>query len=235
MLTINSVSKSFGDQEVLNDISITLKKREIFALLGPSGSGKTTLIKMMIGLELPSAGTVLFQEEPLKSRTLYKNIGYMAQGDALYNELTAKENLHFFADLYSLSKEVRKVRIQSLMGMVDLTEHLNKPVHQYSGGVRRRLSLVIAMLHDPDILILDEPTVGIDPVLRKNIWEAFQQLKLDGKTLFVTTHVMDEAERCDRLGLIRGGKLIACDAPQFIKQSYDVSSIEDVFLSMEGM
>jgi ABC-2 type transport system ATP-binding protein len=233
IIDIKSIQKSFGKQEVLRDISLDVPTGEVYGLIGPSGSGKTTLVKMLIGLESPDSGTLKFKGNPLKADSVYTSVGYMAQSDALYTELTAKENLNFFASLYSLKKKVREERIQSVMNTVDLLDHLDKPVALYSGGMKRRLSLAIALLHDPEVLILDEPTVGIDPVLRKQIWEQFQELKAKGRTLLITTHVMDEAERCDRLGLLRNGLLIGSEEPAVIKQKYGVSSIEEVFLSTE--
>ncbi|WP_335872784.1 ABC transporter ATP-binding protein [Bacillus sp. 2205SS5-2] len=235
LMDIQALSKDFGKENVLTNITLQLQEGEIYGLLGPSGSGKTTLIKMMIGLENASEGGITYKGNPLSSKSLFYEVGYMAQGDALYNELTAYENLDFFASLFGMKRSTRKQRIQELMEMVDLSPALYKPVAQYSGGMRRRLSLVIAMLHSPKLLILDEPTVGIDPVLRRKIWNEFQKLKEAGVSLFITTHVMDEAEKCDTLGLIRGGNLIASDSPHQIKEDYHVTTLEDVFLSLEGI
>ncbi|RBP04861.1 ABC transporter ATP-binding protein [Rossellomorea aquimaris] len=235
IIQLNGLSKSFGSQEVLKNVSLNIPKGDIYGLLGPSGSGKTTLIKLMIGLETPSSGSVTFKGNKLSAKELYPSIGYMAQSDALYDELTAKENLSFMASLHGLKKAERKVQIEKVMTTVDLLDHLYKPVHQYSGGMKRRLSLAIALLHDPEVLFLDEPTVGIDPVLRKEIWESFHRLKEEGRTLIITTHVMDEAERCDRLGLLQHGEIISSDTPDAIKETYGVSSIEEVFLKNGGV
>ncbi|MGF3105609.1 ABC transporter ATP-binding protein [Rossellomorea sp. DUT-2] len=235
IIQLNGLSKSFGSQEVLKNVSLNIPKGDIYGLLGPSGSGKTTLIKLMIGLETPSTGSVTFKGNKLKAKDLYPTIGYMAQSDALYDELTAKENLSFMASLYGLKKPKRNEQIEKVMTTVDLLDHLYKPVHQYSGGMKRRLSLAIALLHDPEVLFLDEPTVGIDPVLRKEIWESFHRLKEEGRTLIITTHVMDEAERCDRLGLLQHGEIISSDTPDAIKETYGVTSIEEVFLKNGGV
>lgn len=235
ILQLDDLSKSFGSQDVLKNVSLNIPKGKIYGLLGPSGSGKTTLIKLMIGLETPSSGSVTYKGNKLKAKDLYPFIGYMAQSDALYDELTAKENLSFMASLYGLKKGERKKQIEKVMTTVDLLDHLNKPVHQYSGGMKRRLSLAIALLHDPEVLFLDEPTVGIDPVLRKEIWDSFHSLKEEGRTLIITTHVMDEAERCDQLGLLQHGKIISSDTPAAIKENYGVTSIEDVFLKNGGV
>jgi ABC-2 type transport system ATP-binding protein len=235
IIQLNDLSKSYKTQHVLKNVSLDIRPGEIYGLLGPSGSGKTTLIKMMIGLELPSSGIVTFKGNKLKAKEVYPSIGYMAQSDALYEDLTAKENLAFTASLYGLKKERRKQQIEKVMEMVDLLPHLDKPVHQFSGGMKRRLSLASALLHDPDVLFLDEPTVGIDPVLRKEIWDGFHQLKREGRTIIITTHVMDEAERCDRLGLLQHGEIISSDTPAAIKTHYGVASIEDVFLKNGGV
>ncbi|MBY0123390.1 ABC transporter ATP-binding protein [Bacillus sp. S/N-304-OC-R1] len=234
IVSILHVSKAFGKHQVLKDINLEIVSGEIFGLLGPSGAGKTTLVKQLVGLDLPTEGENYILQEKMPSLNLIEKIGYMAQSDALYGELSAKENLEFFASLYGLKGTKRKVRIQEVMGIVSLSEHMNKLVSSYSGGMKRRLSLAIALLHQPKLLILDEPTVGIDPVLRKSIWEAFYQLKNSGTTIIVTTHVMDEAEKCDRLGMIRDGKLIAVGTPDELKEKTKTNNIEDAFLVYGG-
>ncbi len=233
-VSIRSVSKKFGTMEILKNIDLEIQQGEIFGLLGPSGAGKTTLVKEIAGLEVPTSGEIEVFHERMPSLHLIEKLGYMAQSDALYMDLTAQENLEFFAALYGLKKKDRKQRIMEVMELVQLTGHLGKQVSNYSGGMKRRLSLAIALLHQPELLILDEPTVGIDPVLRKNVWEAFHLLKEEGKTLIVTTHVMDEAEKCDRLGLIREGQLIAVGTPEQLKQDTSSSSIEEAFLIYGG-
>ncbi|MFK2826198.1 ABC transporter ATP-binding protein [Bacillus sp. B190/17] len=233
-VSIREVSKQFGKQQVLKHISLDVMEGEIFGLLGPSGAGKTTLVKQLAGLDVPTSGENFLFEEKMPSLKLIEKIGYMAQSDALYVELSAKENLQFFSALYGLRGKKQQQRIEEVMELVQLSEHLHKPVSSYSGGMKRRLSLAIALLHEPDILILDEPTVGIDPVLRKSIWEAFYTLKQKGITLIVTTHVMDEAEKCDRLGLIRDGCLIAVGTPDDLKRKTNTQTIEEAFLVYGG-
>lgn len=234
IVSIKNVSKKFGKQEVLKNINLEIKPGEIFGLLGPSGAGKTTLVKQLVGLELPSSGENLIFGKKVPSLQLIEKIGYMAQSDALYTELSAKENLEFFAALFGLGGARRKQRILEVMEFVDLSDHLNKLVTNYSGGMKRRLSLAAALLHEPELLILDEPTVGIDPVLRQSIWEGFYDLKAAGKTLIITTHVMDEAEKCDRLGLIRDGRLIAVGTPEQLKNETGTSTVEAAFLAYGG-
>ena len=234
-ISIRSVSRSFGKQQVLEDINLEILEGEIFGLLGPSGAGKTTLVKQLTGLDLPTRGEVYLFGEKMPTFKLINSIGYMAQSDALYEDLTAKENLQFFSELYGLKGEKQKRRITEVMELVQLSNDLTRLVSNYSGGMKRRLSLAIAMLHEPKILILDEPTVGIDPVLRKNIWEAFDKLKQHGITIIVTTHVMDEAEKCDRLGMIRDGRLIAVGTTEELKGQTNSKTIEEAFLSYGGV
>lgn len=196
-VSIRNVSKSFKDHPVLQDINLDIMPGEIFGLLGPSGAGKTTLVKELAGLDTPTSGENLVFQEKMPSLHLINRIGYMAQSDALYEELSAKENLQFFSELYGLKGKKQAQRIDEVMALVQLSNDLTKLVSNYSGGMKRRLSLAIALLHEPELLILDEPTVGIDPVLRKSIWQAFAGLKAQGTTLIVTTHVMDEADKCE--------------------------------------
>lgn len=233
-VSIQNVSKQFGKLAVLKDISLDIQKGEIFGLLGPSGAGKTTLVKELAGLDVPTSGkNIVLGTEMPKLHTI-NQIGYMAQSDALYEDLSAKENLQFFSSLYGLKGKKQKERILAVMELVDLQNHLNKLVRDFSGGMKRRLSLAISLLHEPDLLILDEPTVGIDPVLRKRIWDAFYQLNKAGTTIIVTTHVMGEAEKCDRLGLIRNGELIAVGSPEELKMHTNTTSIEAAFLVYGG-
>lgn len=234
IVSVKRVSKAFGKQQVLEDISLDIYKGEIFGLLGPSGAGKTTLVKQLVGLDVPDSGENLLFHEKMPSLTLMEKIGYMAQSDALYGELTARENLEFFGALFGLKGAHLKKRISDVMEIVELTEHLNKAVTNFSGGMKRRLSLAIALLHEPELLILDEPTVGIDPVLRKSIWAAFYELNQKGTSIIVTTHVMGEAEKCDRLAMIRHGRLIAVGTPDELKNSTNSSSIEEAFLVYGG-
>jgi ABC-2 type transport system ATP-binding protein len=233
-ISLDRVSKRFGKTEVLHDISLEMRPSEIFGLLGPSGSGKTTLVKLIAGIDAATHGEIRVKGVKMPSLDMFHRIGYMAQSDALYLELTARENLEFFALLYGLRGRQRKQRMEEVMALVNLSEHVNKPVALYSGGMKRRLSLAIALLHRPDILILDEPTVGIDPVLRKSIWAELRELAAQGTTVLVTTHVMDEAEKCDRLCMIREGRNIAVGTPQALKEQIGVHDIEEAFLFYGG-
>ncbi|MBU7464912.1 ABC transporter ATP-binding protein [Lactiplantibacillus pentosus] len=229
------VSKSFERQQVLNQIDLTLPSGMIYGLIGPSGAGKTTLIKSILGMEAVDSGTVDVMGTRMPNRAVMAQVGYMAQSDALYETLTARENLKFFGQLMSVPSQKLVQMIDYAAGLVDLTSQLDQRVSGYSGGMKRRLSLAIALIQDPRLLILDEPTVGIDPELRQQIWAELNKLKATGKSMLVTTHVMDEAERCDYLMLIRGGIALAQGTPHDLKQQYDVATIEQVFLKAGRM
>ncbi|GAB6435339.1 MULTISPECIES: ABC transporter ATP-binding protein [Bacillus] len=232
-IILQDVSKSFGKKEVLHNISLQVEKAEIFGLVGPSGSGKTTLIKMIAGINEAKEGEVFVYNTNMPNLNVMKRIGYMAQADALYEELSAYENADFMATMYGLKGKYKKERIAEVFDLVQLSQHMKKQVQHFSGGMKKRLSLAVALLHEPEILILDEPTVGIDPLLRKTIWKEFYNLKKKGTTIIVTTHIMDEAEFCERLGLIREGKLVAIGAPGELKKRVSSGRIEDVFLLEE--
>ncbi|WP_202707972.1 ABC transporter ATP-binding protein [Sporosalibacterium faouarense] len=234
-ISISNIDKLYGKKKVLDDINLKVKSKEILGLLGPSGAGKTTLVKIISGIINSSGGNVEVLNTRMPDLNIMNNIGFMAQSDALYEELSAIENLKFFGKIYGLKGKRLSERITEVISLVDLNEDLKKIVSNYSGGMKRRLSLATALLHDPDILILDEPTVGIDPVLRKAIWDELNKLKALGKTIIVTTHVMDEAEKCDRLGMIRNGKLIAVGTPQELKDKTNSNSIEEAFLYYGGV
>lgn len=229
------VTRKFNDKEVLHGISLEVRRNEIFGLLGPSGSGKTTFVKMIAGIDEATSGEVEVLGIRMPKLSMMNRIGYMAQSDAMYNELTAKENLEFFGALFGLKGATMKRRIEEVMALVNLTDHLRRPVSAYSGGMKRRLSLAIALMHEPEVLILDEPTVGIDPVLRKSIWDEFEHLSQKGTTILVTTHVMDEADKCHRLGMVRDGHLIAVGTPEALKQETGSATIEEAFLHYGGV
>ncbi|MEK3979532.1 ABC transporter ATP-binding protein [Psychrobacillus sp. FSL K6-2836] len=233
-IELNQVRKIYGKKVILNNISISVKPGQVFGLIGPSGSGKTSLIKIIVGMDQPTSGHVEVLNTQVPSLKLLQKIGYMAQADALYNDLTGRENLSFFASLFKLNKNAQKKRIAYVAHLVNLTAHLSKRVENYSGGMKRRLSLAVALIHDPQIIILDEPTVGIDPALRKSIWAEINRLKDEGKTILITTHVMDEADKCDRLVMVKDGEIISNGTPVELKNLYKVSSLEEVFLKSGG-
>ncbi|MFX3673097.1 MAG: ABC transporter ATP-binding protein [Paenisporosarcina sp.] len=235
ILQVSNVSKSYGKHQILSDIQFSAETGQIVGLIGPSGSGKTTLIKLIMGMDVPTTGFVDVLGERVPKLSLLSKVGYMAQSDALYQDLTGQENLTFFASMFLMSKKEKKERIAYVTQLVQLENALRKRVATYSGGMKRRLSLAIALIQNPQMLILDEPTVGIDPELRKSIWKELVRLKVEEKkTILITTHVMDEAEKCDVLAMIREGLLITSGSPQALKTQYDVTNLEDVFLKAGG-
>jgi ABC-2 type transport system ATP-binding protein len=233
-ISIKNVNKFFSKKQVLHDINLDVPYSKIFGLLGPSGSGKTTMVKMIAGIETSTTGSVYLLDYKMPNLSAMGKIGYMSQLDALYLELTAEENMVFFSSLYGLKGAEQKKRILEVMELVNLTEDLKRPVKVYSGGMRRRLSLAIALLHNPGVLILDEPTVGIDPLLRKSIWDELNVLRDNGTSILLTTHVMDEAEKCDTLAMLRDGKLIAVGSPEELKSNTSSDTLEKAFLHYGG-
>ena len=228
---VEQVNKSFGKKPVLNDVNLTIPKGQLFGLIGPSGAGKTTLVKMIVGMEKSDTGSIHVLGRKMPNLRLLQEIGYMAQSDALYVELTGEENLKFFASLYKLNKEEQKRRITYAADLVNLTADLKKRVAAYSGGMKRRLSLAIALIQDPKILILDEPTVGIDPELKLSIWAELLRLKNEEeKTIIVTTHVMDEAVKCDYVAMVRDGRILTSGTPNELKALFKTDDFDEVFL-----
>lgn len=232
-IDLQHLKKVFGKQVVLRDINFTVKAGEIVGLIGPSGDGKSTVIKTMLGMEKADGGSALVLNTTMPNRQILGKIGYMAQSDALYEDLTARENLQFFGRMKSLTRDKLKQEIDHVSQVVNLTNDLDKFVSGFSGGMKRRLSLAIALLGNPELLILDEPTVGVDPALRRQIWHELGQIRDQGRSVMVTTHVMSEAEVTDRVALLIGGKIVAFAPPKQLEHDYDVPTIEDVFLKAE--
>lgn len=230
ILSVKNVSKSFKKSKVLDNISVEVNKAEIVGILGPSGAGKTTLIKCIMGMEKVDSGEIELFGTSVPNRKILQNVGYMAQSDALYLDLTAKDNLLFFGNIFKIPKAELKERVNFLSDLVELTPYMNRRVNKFSGGMKRRLSLIIALLQNPDLLILDEPTVGIDPELRLSIWKEINNLKSKGQSIIVTTHDMGEALKCDRLLLLRDGNITASGTPDELKKDFNVDTMEEVFL-----
>lgn len=218
---VTNLTRTFGDFTAVNEISFSVKKGEIFGFLGPNGAGKSTTIKMLCGLLMPTSGqghvaglNIIDGQEEIK-----KIIGYMSQRFSLYEDLTVSENLEFFGSIYGLQGRLLNKRMNHVIDMVDLKVSKNSMVKMLPGGMKQRLALGAAVLHDPPILFLDEPTSGVDPLMRRIFWEQIYDFSSAGKTVFVTTHYMDEAEHCDRMALIIQGTIIALDSPARLKQS----------------
>ncbi len=230
MIQISHISKSFNRQAVLNDISLRIPRGQIVCLLGPSGSGKTTLIRIILGAILADSGEVRIADTIVPNRPLLSRIGFMPQQDALYENLSAIDNLAFFAGLYGIDRKTFRQRAEEALLLVGLEADRDKLVAKFSGGMKKRLSLAVATLNNPEVLLLDEPTVGIDPVLRCSIWQQFAQWRAEGKTLLVSTHVMDEVNECDQAALINHGRLIAYDTIDNLLQSTQSGHIEELFI-----
>lgn len=218
-IEIDHIHKKFGTLRAVDDLSLTVKKGEIFGFLGPNGAGKTTTIKMLCGLLSPDSGKGSVVGCDLFGNTdaIKRNVGYMAQHFSLYPDLTVAENFAFFAGVYGLQGSALAERMNTLLGRVELRGRENDAAGKLSGGQRQRLALACALVHNPKLVFLDEPTAGVDPNQRQRLWDLLYDLCEDGTTLFVTTHYLDEAERCHRVGFMHAGKLIAHDAPRALR------------------
>ena len=216
---MDDLTKRFKDNAAVNGVDLTIRRGEIFGLLGPDGSGKTTTIRMLCAIMDPTQGHASVAgfdtvEEP---EEIKKRIGYMAQQFSLYGDLTVLENLVFFADIFEVEKQEREERIGRLLEFARLTEFKSRRAAHLSGGMQKKLALACTLVHRPEIILLDEPTTGVDPVSRREFWDILTELHLEGVTLFVSTPYMDEAERCSRVALMFEGEIIVCDAPEKIK------------------
>lgn len=230
-IRIDHLYKKYGKKEALRDVSLTVPEGQIFGLIGPSGCGKTTLVKIACGILRADGESVELFGQKMPSKDAVSHLGYMAQAAALYPTLTGRENLAFFGSMYGMKGASLREGIERVAALVDLTEDLGKRVDQYSGGMQQRLSLATALIHMPDLLILDEPTVGIDPVLRQDIWNELRSLAGEGTTILITTHVMDEAEKCDTLAMMRDGEVLAIgSAPDLIARA-GTASFEEAFIA----
>lgn len=230
MIEVRNVSKKIGDTEILHDLSFEVSAGEIFGFIGPSGSGKTTTIRLLTGAYGPTEGQVrvMGAEPSHPSRRVQEQFGYMPQLFVLYPNLTVQENLQFVASLYGMSPLLRRRRISEMLKFVELWDARNRLAANVSGGMQRRIELAAALLHHPPLVFADEPTAGIDPVLRGKFWEEFRRLRDDGRTLFVTTQYVGESEYCDRVGVIRKGRLIAIDTPINLRRLAFGGDIVDV-------
>jgi ABC-2 type transport system ATP-binding protein len=226
------VRKRFGSVTALDGMSLAVRPGEIYGLLGPNGSGKTTFIRTLAGLLRPDAGEVrVFGAEP-RAAVSKGIVGYMTQAAALYGDLSVEENLRFFATLEGVADA--RARIDEALGHVALQDRRRSIVSTLSGGMRQRVSLAAALLHQPRLLLLDEPTVGVDPALRREFWDHFRSLTATGVTILVSSHVMDEASRCDRLGLIRAGRVLAEGSASDLVARAGTSDLESAFLALSG-
>jgi ABC-2 type transport system ATP-binding protein len=226
------VRKKFGQLDALDGLDLAVRPGEIYGLLGPNGSGKTTLIRCLAGLLRPDAGAMTVLGQTPRDAVAAGRVGYMTQSAALYGDLSVDENLQFFARLEGVEDAAEG--IAAALRTVDLLDRQRSIVSTLSGGMRQRVSLAAALLHQPDLLLLDEPTVGVDPVLRQEFWTHFRALAAKGTTLLVSSHVMDEASRCDRLGLIRAGRVLAEGTAGELTSRAGTRDLESAFLALAG-
>jgi len=215
-IEVSGLTKRYGRVEALGGADLSVGRGEVFGLVGPNGAGKTTLIKGLVGALRPSGGTArVMGLNPLEDRAeLRQRIGYMPQGAALYEDLSARDNVGFFGAAHR-APDLKK-KVDEAMHFTDLSGRANDPVHTFSGGMKRRVSLACALVHRPEVIFLDEPTAAVDPQLRSRFWKTFRELAGDGATLFISTHLMDEAMLCDRIAILRKGRIIATDTPRSI-------------------
>ncbi|MBI5681356.1 MAG: ABC transporter ATP-binding protein [Methanobacterium sp.] len=228
----SNLTKDFGDFRAVDNLNLNVKKGEIYGLLGPNGAGKTTVIKTLCGLLSWTTGEAYLFGHELPDKNLASSIGYMPQETALYVGLTVHQNIKFYGDVFGISQEKIEEKERELLKFVDLCDWKNELVQNLSGGMKHRASLACTLIHKPELLFLDEPTVGVDPELRVSFWKYFNQLKAEKVTILITTHYMDEARRCDRVGFMNHGKLIAEGTPQELLDKAGVDSLEDAFLEL---
>lgn len=230
----NKLTKQFGNLLVVNKVDLKIPQGHVYGFLGPNGSGKSTMIRMLCGVLKPTSGegTVLTHDIKTEPERIKQKIGYMSQKFSLYEELTIKENLDFYSGIYGLTGKQSKQRQEELITMAGLTGRVNQRAGSLSGGWKQRLALSCALLHKPELLILDEPTAGVDPVSRRMFWEIITQLAKDGITVLVTTHYMDEAELCTEIGFIFFGNLLISGKPDKMKVEHNVKNLDDLFIKL---
>jgi ABC-2 type transport system ATP-binding protein len=236
-IIISHLIKNYQDVKALDDLSLRVRTGELFGLLGPNGAGKTTTLQILCGLLKPTSGTASIcsydvLKEPAKIKDL---IGVCIQETAVYPYLTGAENIDLFGNLYTMDKEILNTRRTMLLHKLGLLDDAKRKAGKYSGGMKRRLSLLLALIHDPQIAFLDEPTVAMDPQSRHAVWDFIKELKNQGKTIILTTHYMEEAEElCDRVGIIDHGRLIALGSPKELTMKYNARNLEEVFIQLTG-
>ena len=234
VITTENLTKKFGDFTAVDAISFHVDKGEIFGFLGANGAGKTTAMKMLIGIWKPTSGKATIAGYDVYNETEFikKNIGYMSQKFSLYEDLTVIENIKFFAGIYGLTNAQIKERSVNMLGKLELTHESKTLVKELPLGWKQKLAFSIAIIHEPKIVFLDEPTGGVDPITRRKFWELIYEAAHRGITVFVTTHYMDEAEYCDRISMMVDGRIEALDKPSVLKQKYNAASIEEIFTKL---
>jgi ABC-2 type transport system ATP-binding protein len=233
-VSFENVVKTYGPFRALDGLDLDVREGELYGLLGPNGAGKTTAIRILAGLQRATSGTVRVLGRAPQDEGLRPLVGYMPQETSLYLDLTVRDNLRLFGRLYGMPKRELDARIAELLDFVELAKWEKALVSQLSGGMKHRTSLAAALLPKPRLLVLDEPTVGVDPELRQSFWAQFDGMRADGTTILITTHYMDEARRCERVGLIRRGRLIAEGTVDSVVRGAGATDLEDAFLKLAG-
>lgn len=228
------LTKQFGDFIATNDISFDVFKGEIFGFLGANGAGKTTAMRMLCGLSKPSRGKAMVAgfDVGTQSEQVKRQIGYMSQKFSLYEDLSVKENIRFYGGIYGLSNQQIKEKMDAILKKLDLADYANAKVQSLPLGWKQKLAFSVAIIHDPQIVFLDEPTGGVDPVTRRRFWEMMYEAAAKGMTVFVTTHYMDEAEYCHRVSIMVDGKIAALDTPENLKKQFEATDMYGVFLKL---
>ncbi len=233
-IVVNSLTKKFGDFTAVDSISFEVKKGEVFGFLGANGAGKTTAIKMLIGLSRPTSGSATVAGFDVNSdpESIKKRIGYMSQKFSLYQDLSLRQNIQFYGGVYGLSRKEIKRKVQEISEDLGMQDHIDKVVGDLPLGWKQRLAFAVAGVHDPDIIFLDEPTGGVDPLTRRHFWQMIYDTANRGVTVFVTTHYMDEAEYCDRISIMVAGKIEALGSPEELKKQFSAASMDEVFIKL---
>lgn len=234
VISVKNLTKQFGNFVAVDNISFDVQRGEIFGFLGANGAGKTTAMRMLCGLSYPTSGsgTVAGYDVMRNGEQIKRHIGYMSQRFSLYNDLTVWENMRLFASIYGLSKKQTEERATELLNQLNFMSERNTLVGSLPLGWKQKLSFVIATIHHPDIIFLDEPTGGVDPITRRQFWELIYKAAENGTTIFVTTHYMDEAEYCSRVSIMVDGKICALDTPTRLKEQYSANSMDEVFRTL---
>jgi len=234
VIDAKGLTKKFGNFTAVDAITFNIKRGEIFGFLGANGAGKTTAIKMLCGLWKPTAGeaSVVGYDIYKQTEQIKKTIGYMSQRFSLYEDLTVKENITFYGGIYGLQDKTIKDKTEYLIKKLDIEKNQNKLVKSIPLGWKQKLAFSVAIIHNPKIVFLDEPTGGVDPLTRRQFWNMIYEAASNGITIFVTTHYMDEAEYCDRISMIVDGKIAALDTPQNLKDKFNVKSMQEVFVKL---
>jgi ABC-2 type transport system ATP-binding protein len=234
VISVKNLVKTFGSFIANDNLNFEVYRGEIFGFLGANGAGKTTAIRILSGLSKPTSGEVIVAGFDAYKQTeqIKKNIGYMCQKFSLYEDLTVKENIILYGGIYGMNKSLIRERLSELLAKLRYQKYENRIIADLPLGLRQKLAFSIAVLHEPKIVFLDEPTGGVDPITRRQFWEMIYETAARGITVFVTTHYMDEAEYCDRISIMSDGKIVALDSPAALKKQYDAETIEEVFIKI---